>query len=127
MNTNATEIIHKELSYRIVGLAMEVHTKLGRGFLEKVYENALMELLNRDSIPARQQAPIHVTFEGKTVGEFFADILVDKKIVLELKVAEAIGSAHKAQMINYLRGTGIRLGIILNFGRRSLEYARVVL
>ena len=127
MNTNETQIIHKELSYRIVGLAMEVHTKLGRGFLEKVYENALMKLLNRDNIPAIQQAPIRVSFEGNTVGEFFADILVDSKIILELKVAEAIGSAHKAQMINYLRGTGIRLGIILNFGRRSLEYARVIL
>ncbi len=106
---------------------METHCKLGCGFLEKVYENALMVLFNRDNIPARQQAPIRVRFEGKIIGEFFADILVDNSVVLELKVAEAISDAHKAQMLNYLRGTGMRLGIILNFGKRSLEHTRVVL
>ena len=78
------EVLYKELSYEIIGLAMEVHNKLGYGFLEKVYENALMILLRRKGIKARQQAPISVYFERIVVGNYFADILIDEKIIIEL-------------------------------------------
>ena len=120
-------IIHKELSYKIIELALEVHNELGCGFLEKVYENALMILLDREGIPARQQAPADVYFQNKVVGQYFADILVDNKIILELKTVEAIANIHKAQVLNYLRATGIRLGLIMNFAKPRFEYKRMVL
>jgi GxxExxY protein len=120
-------IIHKELLYKIVELALEVHNELGCGFLEKVYENAMMFLLNREKIPARQQAPTNVYFQKNVIGEYFADILVDNKLILELKTVDAITDVHKAQTLNYLRATGFRLGIILNFGKPHFEYKRLVL
>ena len=127
MNTNEKKFLYKDLSYRIIGLAIEVHNKLGYGFLEKVYENALMILFRREGINAKQQAPITVYFEGKVVGEYFADILVEDKIILELKSLEKITDVHKAQALNYLKATGLRLAIIINFGKKKLEYERLVL
>ncbi|MFQ5771849.1 MAG: GxxExxY protein [bacterium] len=126
MTTNKN-IIYKKLSYKIVGLAMEVHNKLGFGFLEKVYENALMILLEKNGIPAQQQAPVRVYFEGKVVGDYYADILVDNKIILELKAIDKIIDVHRAQVLNYLRATGLRLAMILNFGKSSFEYERFVI
>ena len=124
MNEN---IIYKDLSYKIIELALEVHNELGCGFLEKVYENALMILFDRESILAKQQAPADVYFQSKVVGQYFADILVDNKIILELKAVDAIANIHKAQLLNYLRATGIKLGLILNFAKPRLEYKRMVL
>src|SRR3989337_4426829 len=126
MNTYEKIILYEDLSYKIIGLAMEVHRKLGYGFLEKVYENALMLLLRRGGIEAKQQAPIKVYFEGEVVGEYFADILVEDKIILELKVLEKITDVHIAQALNYLKATGLELAIILNFGKRKLEYERLI-
>lgn len=126
MNTNNKDIVHKELSYKVVGLAMEVHSKLGFGFLEKVYENALMVLFEKHEIPA-QQVPLRIYFEGKPVGEYYADILVDSKIILELKAADRILDVHRAQVLNYLRATRLRLGMIFNFAKKSFEYERFVL
>jgi GxxExxY protein len=120
-------IIHKDLSYKIIELALEVHNELGCGFLEKVYENALMVLLDREDIPARQQAPADVYFQNKVVGQYFADILVDDKLILELKTVDAISDVHKAQVLNYLRATGLKLGLILNFAKPRFEYKRLVL
>jgi GxxExxY protein len=120
-------LIHRELSYKIVGLAMRVHRELGYGFLEKIYENALMVALAENDIAAQQQVPIRVVFHGKIVGEYFADILVQDAVVLELKASEKIASAHRAQTLNYLKATGYRLALLLNFGKKSLEYERLVL
>ena len=120
-------IIYKELSYKIVELALEVHNELGCGFLEKVYENALMVLFDREKVPARQQAPADVYFQGKAIGQYFADILVDNKVILELKTVDVIANIHTAQVLNYLRATGMKLGMILNFGKPSFEYKRLVL
>ncbi len=105
---------------------MEVHRRLGYGFLEKVYENSLMVLLRRDKIPAVQQAPINIRFEGEIVGNYIADILVDDKIILELKCVEAIANIHRAQTLNYLKATGKQLAIILNFAKEKLEYERLI-
>ena len=124
MYTNK-KILYKELSYKVIGLAMEVHRRLGYGFLEKVYENSLMVLLNRDGIPAIQQAPINVRFDGEIVGNYIADILVDDKIILELKCVEAIANIHRAQVLNYLKATEKKLAIILNFAKEKLEYERL--
>jgi GxxExxY protein len=133
MNTNEHEsgmkrdIVHGELAYRIVGLAMEVHNSLGAGFLEKVYENALMVALRREGIAAKQQAPIKVYFEGVVVGDYVVDILVAESLVIELKVADAITNIHRAQALNYLKASRLRLALILNFAKPKLEYQRVVL
>ena len=126
MDTNENEILHKDLSYKIVGLAMRVHSKLGYGFLEKVYENALMVLFRREGIEAKQQAPITVYFEEEVVGNYYADILVEDKVILEIKSVENIIDAHIAQTLNYLKATGLRLAIILNFSKEKLKYKRIV-
>ncbi len=123
---NKSEILYKDLSFKVVGLAMQVHNTLGFGFLEKIYENSLMVLLKREGIKAKQQAPITVYFEGENVGEYFADILIEDKIILELKSADNIVNAHRAQTLNYLKATGLNLAIILNFGKERLEYERLV-
>lgn len=121
-----TDILYKDLSYKIIGCAMEVHKKLGFGFLEKVYENALMVLFRKENIEAKQQFPINVYFDGEKVGEYFADILVEDKIIIELKTIENIADIHRAQTINYLKGTGKQLGLLINFGVKKLEYERFV-
>ncbi|GJQ59130.1 MAG: hypothetical protein SCALA701_19310 [Candidatus Scalindua sp.] len=127
MNTNDNKILYKDLSYKIVGLAMQVHNKLGFGFLEKVYENASMVLLQRERIESKQQEPITVYFEKEIVGKYCTDILVENKIILELKSVEKITNAHIAQSLNYLKATGLKLVIILNFGKERLEYERIVI
>ena len=126
MDSNKEKILYKDLSYKIIGLAMEVHSKLGYGFLEKIYENAMMVLLRREGIHATQQAPITVYFDGKVVGDYYADILVDDRIVLELKAIEKLTNIHRAQTLNYLKATGLRLGVLLNFGKEKLQYERFV-
>lgn len=121
------KILYKDLSYKVVGLAMQVHTELGCGFLEKVYENALMILLKENGIKAEQQVPIKVYFHSQIVGEYIADILVEDCIILELKAQDKIIENHKAQTLNYLKATGLKLAILLNFGKHKLEYERLVL
>lgn len=120
------EILYMELSYKIVGLAMKVHSQLGYGFLEKVNENALALLLRRDGLKVETQHPITVRFEGEIVGEYIADMLVENTILIELKVVEILHSAHKAQTLNYLKATGLRLALLMNFGPQKLDVQRVV-
>jgi len=125
IDTNGKKILYKDLSYEIVGLAMQVHNKLGYG-LEKVYENALMVQFRGKEIKAKQQAPITVYFDREVVGDYYADILVEDKIIIELKTAEKISGAHRAQVLNYLKATGLQLAILLNFGKEKLEYERFI-
>ena len=106
---------------------MRVHRELGNGFLEKVYENALMVLLRKEGIQAEAQAPVKVQFEGEVVGDYYADILVEGKIILELKSTEKIIDAHRSQALHYLKATGLRLAMILNFGKDSFAFERLVL
>jgi len=124
---NVMEILHKESSYRIIDLAMQVHSRLGTGFLEKVYENALMLLLKREGVNAKQQHSIKVYFEDQIVGDYIADILIDESIILEIKALDYIPDVHRAQALNYLRATELRLAIILNFGKKTLQYESLVL
>ena len=106
---------------------MEAHRKLGYGFLEKVYENSLMILFRREGIRSEKQYPIKVYFEGEVVGNYIADILIEDKIIIELKCVEKINNIHKAQALNYLKATRMRLAIILNFAKDKLQYERLVL
>ena len=102
------KILYKDLSYKIIGLAMQVHTELGYGFLEKVYENALMILLRENGIKAEQQVPIKVNFHNQIVGEYVADILIEDCIILELKAQDKIIENHKAQTLNYSQSNRLK-------------------
>ena len=120
-------IFNKELSDKIIGLAIEVHKNLGNGFLEKVYENALMLEFRKNHIHAEGQYAIPVYYKDEIVGEYFADILVEDRIILELKVSKAIDPIHEAQLLHYLKATGLKLGYILNFGiPNKLQFKRIV-
>lgn len=119
-------LLHGDLTFKIIGIGMQVHSTLGHGFLEKVYENSMMVALRSAGIFAEQQVPIKVVFEGVIVGDYFADILVEKKVILELKASERITDFHKAQALNYLKATGIDLALILNFGAKSFEHHRLI-
>lgn len=121
-----TEILHKELSYAIVGAAMEVHRILGPWFLEAVYQAALAHELTLRGIRFEQFKRLPVTYKGVLVGEYEADFVVEGKIILEIKAVSKLHPAHEAQAINYLTATGFRLAILLNFGAKSLQHKRLV-
>ena len=116
-NLLGEKVVYKDLSYKILGLAMQIHNELGPGFLEKIYENSLMVLFRENGIEAVQQFPISVTFRGQVVGDYFADILVERSIILELKAQDRIVDIHKAQTLNYLKATQFKLALLLNFGK----------
>ena len=118
------EFLYKELTYAIIGAAMEVHRVLGSGFLESVYEKALAHEFDLRGIPYERQAKLAVGYKSTMVGEFRADFLVDGKVVVELKAIKALTEGDEAQLLNYLKGTGYRVGLLLNFGAPSLEYKR---
>ena len=116
-----------ELSYKINGAVFEVNRVLGYGFLEKVYENALFFELNKLGLKVEQQVPISIEYKGKIVGEYFADILVEDKIILELKALDTLQKIHEAQILNYLKATGIKLGMLVNFTYPKAEIKRFIL
>ena len=106
-----------ELADRIIGCAYRVHNTLGSGFLEKVYENALKIEMEKVGLNVRAQTPINVTYEGRIVGEFFADLLVEDRFILELKAVQHLLPEHEVQLVNYLTATGLDTGLLLNFGK----------
>ncbi len=108
-------VLFAELSHAIVGAAIEVHRHLGPGQLESVYERALVRELELRSIPHRSQVPIPMHYKECSVGEFFADMIVDDKIIVELKSVTALQPVHMAQMLSYLHATRLRLGLLVNF------------
>ena len=118
-------LLHANLTEAIIQAFYTVYNALGYGFLEKVYENALLLELRRRGLQVEQQAPIKVYYAGQVIGEYFADLLVEGKVIVELKAAEAISPAHEAQLLNYLKATGISVGLLLNFGPRP-EFRRKV-
>jgi GxxExxY protein len=116
-----------DITYAINGAVFEVNRVLGPGFLEKIYENALLFELKRRGITAKSQVPIKVFYKENEVGEYFADILVEGKVIVELKIVETIDKIHEAQLLNYLKATGIRVGILVNFKHPKAEIKRMVL
>ena len=117
-------MLHEELTERILKCCFEVINELGSGFLETVYEKALMIALQEEGLSVSNQIPIKVKFRNMVVGEFYADIFVEKKVIIELKSVTALRNEHKAQLINYLKATGVDVGLLVNFGRQKLEYRR---
>lgn len=120
-------LFEQELSDKVLGCAFEVYNTLGNGFLEKVYEEALLIELESKNIKAESQKEIKVYYKNNLVGEYLADIIVEEKIILELKSCSTINDAHVAQLLNYLTATGIKIGYLLNFGKAGiLQYKRIV-
>ena len=105
-----------DLTHSIIGCAYKVHNILGPGFLEKVYENALRIELEKAGLRVKQQEPINVMYEGQVVGEYYADLWVHDRVVIELKAAQSLAKQHEVHLVNYLTATNIELGLLLNFG-----------
>lgn len=113
------------MTEKIIGCAFSVINSLGCGFLEKVYENALAIELNEAGLAVEQQKPIKILYRDVLVGEYVADLLVEGKVLVELKAAQALEDAHHAQCLNYLKATGNPVCLLLNFGRPELQIRRV--
>ena len=115
MNTDIQDTTkHKELTEKIIRIFYRVYNKLGYGFLEKVYENAMMIEFMIECIPTVEQFPIKVFYKEEVIGEYFADILVDEKVIVEIKATRTLALEHEAQLLNYLKATDIEVGLLLN-------------
>jgi GxxExxY protein len=124
---NADETVLDHLTERIIGSALTVSNALGAGFLEKVYENALVHELRKAGLAVAQQRGVTVMYDGVIVGDYAVDLLVQESVIVELKAIKAVAAVHRAQCINYLRATGLQVCLLLNFGNPRLEIKRVVL
>ena len=116
-----------DITYAINGAVFEVNNVLGPGFLEKVYENALLVELKKRGLNAKSQVPITVTYKGEDVGDYTADLLVEDEVIVELKTVENLDKAHEAQLLNYLKATGLHVGLLVNFKRKKADIKRMVL
>ncbi|HEX4764421.1 MAG TPA: GxxExxY protein [Usitatibacter sp.] len=114
------------LSGEVLRCAFRVSNALGAGFLEKVYENALIMELRDSGIGVIQQPKVNVLYKGSVVGEYVADAIVDNRVVVEIKAVPCLNSQHESQALNYLRATGLKIALLLNFGRPRIEYRRIV-
>ena len=119
-----TGLKHKQITESVIGCAFEVINELGAGFLESVYEKALFLALQQKGFSVISQHPVKVMFRGQGVGDFYADLFVEEKVIIELKAVKAIAPEHQAQIINYLNATGIEVGLLINFGNPKLEFKR---
>jgi len=119
-------LVHGALTSQIIGAAMEVHSKLGPAFLENVYEEALAYEFELQNINFEKQKEIPVFYKNKQVKQFICDFLVDSRVIVELKAIKEISEIEKLQVINYLKAGGFQVGLLLNFGQKSLEYRRLV-
>jgi GxxExxY protein len=125
-DTKGIEMEGETLTHRILGCAVKVHKTLGIGFLEKVYENALVHELKKAGLFVEQQKPLAVYYDGIVVGDYVADIIVENSVVLELKAVSAFASEHMACCMNYLRATNLPVCLLINFGKMVIQVKRVV-
>lgn len=117
--TNTLRLLHGEISHEILRAFFRVHTALGHGFLEVVYRRSLAQELQQRGLEVAAEVPYSVRFDGTVVGDYRADIVVAGKVIVECKAAEFLTAAHEAQLLNYLKASGIELGLLLNFGPRA--------
>ena len=113
-----------DLSGQVIGLAMKVHSTLGPGFLESVYQNALIWELRKSGFKSEAERPISVYYDGQTVGAFTADVLVNGSLIVELKASQSLAKSHEVQLVNYLVATGLEEGLLANFGAERLEFKK---
>ena len=116
-----------EITYQINGAVFEINRVLGAGFLEKVYENALLIELHERGLKADSQVPLKVHYKGKVVGEYVVDIMVENQVILELKSVDKLQKIHEAQLLNYLKATGMTIGLLINFRYPKADIKRFVL
>ena len=121
-----TELLYKELTFAVIGAAMEVHTILGPGFLEAVYQVALEHELTLRGIPFDKEVNLPVRYKDLLIGEYAADFLIDGKLIVEIKAVSNFNSQHQAQAMHYLAATGCRLALLLDFGTGCLQHRRVI-
>jgi len=122
-----SNLLHGETTKVILGAAFEVWKTLGYGFLEKVYQNALSHELSRWGGVFRPQFPIEVAYKGAVVGHFVADLFVAGSVIVEIKAEKTYNPKHEAQLLNYLKATGVRVGLLLNFGESKCEFKRLIM
>ena len=118
MDTSPAGLKHADLTEKIIGVFYDVYNELGHGFLESTYAEAMAVALGDAGLTAAREVPVPVWFRGRKVGQYFADIMVDSSVLLELKAARNLESAHEAQLLHYLRATEIEVGLLLNFGAK---------
>jgi GxxExxY protein len=118
MNADYQDYKHKELTEKIIETFYRVYNRLGYGFLEKAYENALVIEFRKAGIHVLSQAPLRVFYESQIIGEYCADLLVDGKVIVQIKATRKLLQEHKAQLLNYLKASDIEVGLLLNFGPR---------
>lgn len=116
-----------DITYRINGAVFEVNRWLGSGFLEKVYENALLVELHEAGLKVESQVPIRVEYKGNEIGQYFADILVENQIIVEVKAVESLRKIHEAQLLNYLKATGFKVGMLVNFTYPKAQIKRFIM
>lgn len=121
-----SKLLHREITEKIIGAAFEVHRELGYGFLERVYQRAMQVKLLRAGVSAEIEKRIQVKYKGVVVGEYDADLIVDGCVAVELKVTPQYDKRDEAQLLNELKATGIKVGLLVNFGRAKVEYKRLV-
>jgi GxxExxY protein len=126
MTTSEARILYKELSYEIINAAFAVHNSLGPGFSERIYEEALRLELQQRNIMFERQKPINVYYRDVKIGEYVLDVVVAGKVILELKATTEHNSLFQAKLYSYLKATGLRLGLLINFGMQKLSHKRVV-
>ena len=121
------QLIYPELSYQIMGLIFEVYNQLGPGFTEDIYEPALTVELEKHGIPYETQKCVDVFYKGQNLGVFRLDLVIDGKVILELKAVKELNDLYRQQLLSYLKATGLRLGILINFGAERVQTTRVAL
>ena len=128
MESGAKAAIYPEqdLTQKILEGAFSVHNTLGCGFLEKVYSNALLFELRNMNLSCEREVPFKVRYKEVVVGDYCADLIVEKRVLVELKVCASLDSVHEAQVLNYLKASSIQVGLLLNFGKPKLQYRRFV-
>ena len=124
--TGTTKLIYEDLSYKIIGAAIEVHKVLGQGFLEAVYEEALAYEFDLRNISFEKQKSLKIKYKDIFAKEYVADFVIDRKIIVEIKAMKCLTENEEAQLQNYLKASGIKLGFLFNFGEKSLKYKRII-
>ncbi len=127
MTINKANIVYSDLSYQIMGAVFEVHKKLGPGFLESVYQKAIIEELSGRGMNVETERVIDLIYKDKKIGAHRLDLVIEDKVVVELKTVEGFSIHHKAQLTSYLKASGYKLGILVNFSKAKVEYRRVLI
>ena len=125
-NLKRKDLIYPDLSYKIVGILFEVYNNLGPGYHEKCYQRAIAEMFKKYNLSFQEQAYTPITFQGRKVGIYYLDFLIDNKIVLEIKKGDRFSKKHIDQVLSYLKGKHLKLGIIANFGLSDLKFKRII-